>query len=67
MKVYEENWGTKTRDHSIWCSKMKQNKINQDIVIKMFNHLKGQIYMANKNGLQSLQKIWNELIFMFVI
>ena len=24
-------------------------------------------FMANQNGLQSLQKIWNELVFLFVI
>ena len=43
--------------------------IDQDSVIKMFDHLKGQVHMhmANQNGLQSLQKMWNELIFMFVI
>ena len=37
--------------------------------VKMFDHLKGQVHMhmANQNGLQSLQKMWNELIFMFVI
>ena len=27
------------------------------IVIKMFDHLKGRVHMANQNGLQSLQKI----------
>ena len=31
--------------------------IYQDIVIKMFDHLKGRVHMANQNGLQSLQKI----------
>ena len=43
--------------------------IDQDIVIKMFDHLKGWVHtcMANQNGLQILQKIWNELISMFVI
>ena len=30
-------------------------------------HLKGWVHMVNQNGLKSLQKIWNELIFMFVI
>ena len=29
-------------------------------------HLKGWVHMANQNGLKSLQKIWNELTFMFV-
>ena len=46
---------------------MKQKEIDHDIVIKMFDHLQGGVHMANQNGLQSLQKIWNELIFMFVI
>ena len=32
-------------------------EIDQDIVIKMFDHLKGRVHMANQNGLQSLQKI----------
>ena len=43
--------------------------IDQDSVIKMFDHLKGQVHMhmANQNGLQSLQKIWNQLFLMFVI
>ena len=67
MKVYEGNWTAQTRDHLIWCIKMKQKEIDQNIVIKMFDHLKGWVNMANQIGLQSLQKIWNELIFMFVI
>ena len=40
---------------------MKQKEIDQDIVIKMFDHLKGWVQMADQNGLKSLQKIWNEL------
>ena len=46
-----------------------QKEIDQDIVIKMFDHLKGWVHtcMANQNGLQSLQTLWNELISMFVI
>ena len=62
MKVYEEKWSAKTRDHLIWCIKMMQKEIDQDIVIKMFDHLKGRVHMANQNGLQSLQKSWKELI-----
>ena len=34
--------------------KKKQREIDQDIVIKMFDHLKGRVHMANQNGLQSL-------------
>ena len=33
----------------------------------MFDNLKERVQMANQYGLQSLQKIRNELIFMFVI
>ena len=34
--------------------------ISKDVsVIKMFDHLIGRVHMANQNGLQSLQKIWN--------
>ena len=39
MKIYEENWSAKTRDHLIRRIKMKQKEIDQDIVIKMFYHL----------------------------
>ena len=39
MKVYEEKWSAKTREHLIWCIKMMQKEIDQDIVIKMFDHL----------------------------
>ena len=55
------NWRAKTRDNLIRHIKMKQKEIDQDIVIKMFDHLKGWVHMADQNGLKSLQKIWNEL------
>ena len=32
-------------------------KIDQDIVIKMFEKLKGKVHAANENGLNSLLKI----------
>ena len=41
MKVYEGNWTAKTRDNLVRPIKMKQKEINQDIVIKMFDNLKG--------------------------
>ena len=44
------------RDHLIRRIKMKQKEINQDIVIKMCDNLKGLVHMANQNGLQSLLK-----------
>ncbi len=56
MKVYDGNCTAKTRDHLIRRIKLKQKEIDQDIVIKMFNHLKGQVHDANQNGLQSLLK-----------
>ena len=57
MKVYDGNWSAKTRDHLIRRIKMKQKEINQDIVIKMFVNLKGQVHVAIQNGLQSLTKL----------
>ena len=36
MKVYEGNCSAKTRDHPILA-----NSTHQDIVIKVFDHLKG--------------------------
>ena len=56
MKVYEGNRTAQTRDHLIRRIKMKQKEINQDIVIKMFDNLKGRVHVANENGLQSLMK-----------
>ena len=56
MRVYEENWTAQTRDHLIRRIKMKRKEINQDIVIKMFDNLKGLAHVANQNGLQSLMK-----------
>ena len=32
---------------------------NLDIAFKMFDHLKGQVHAANKNGLQSLLNFWS--------
>lgn len=31
------------------------SRTDQDVVIKMFDHLKGQVHVANQNGLQSIQ------------
>ena len=56
MKVHEGNWIAKTRDQLIRRIKMKQKEINQAIVIKMFDNLKGQVHVASQNGLQSLMK-----------
>jgi hypothetical protein len=54
MKVMKET--AKTRYHLIGRIKMKQKEIDKDIVIKMFDHLKGRVHAANQNGLQSLLK-----------
>ena len=56
MKVYNGNWTAQIRDHLIRRIKMKQKEINQDIVNKMFDNLKGLVHVANQNGLQSLMK-----------
>ena len=37
--------------------KIKQKEIDQDIVINMFEKLKGKIHNANEKGLNSLVKI----------
>ena len=36
--------------------KQKQKEINHDIVIRMFENLKGRIHLAKENGLSSLIK-----------
>ena len=57
MKVYEGNWSAKDREALIRRIKIKQKEIDQDIVIKMFEKLKGKVHRANENGLTSLLKI----------
>ena len=56
MKVYEGNCTAQTRGHLIRHIKIKQKEIDQDIVIKMFDNLKGRVHVANQNGLQSFIK-----------
>ena len=34
--------------HKQWHLKKKQKQIDQDIVIKMFDHLKGRVHMGYK-------------------
>ena len=48
MKVYEGNCTAQTRGHLIRHIKIKQKEINQDIVIKMFDNLKGRVHVANQ-------------------
>ena len=57
MKVYEGNWTAKNREALIRRIKIKQKEIDQDIVIKMFEKLKGKVHSANENGLNSILKI----------
>ena len=55
-KGKEHSNNSRTRDLLIRHIEMKQKEINQDIVIKMFDNLKGRVHVANENGLQSLMK-----------
>ena len=57
MKVYEGNWTAKNREALIRRIKIKQKEVSQDIVIKMFEKLKGKVHATNENGLNSLLKI----------
>ena len=38
----------------------KQKEIDQNIVIRMFENLKGKVHKANVSGLNSLIKFWND-------
>ena len=57
MKVYEGNWTAKNREALIRRIKIKQKEIDQDIVIKIFEKLKGKVHAANENGLNINLKI----------
>ena len=50
MKVYEGNWSGKDRPNIIRRIKQKQKEIDHDIVIRMFENLKGRIHLANESG-----------------
>ena len=45
MKVYERNWTAKNRESLIRRIKIKQKEIDQDIVIKLFDNLKGKVHI----------------------
>ena len=47
---------SKSRESMIRRIKKKQQEINHDIVIKMFENLKAKVHVANQNGLSSLLK-----------
>ena len=50
MKVYEGNWSGKDRPNMIQGIKQKQKEIDPDIVIQMFENLKGRIQLAKESG-----------------
>ena len=50
MKVYERNWSEKDRPNMIQRIKQKQKEIDHDIVIRMFENLKGRIHLAKESG-----------------
>ena len=50
MKVYEGNWSGKDRPNMIQRIKQKQKEIDHDIVIRMFENLKGRIHLAKESG-----------------
>ena len=46
----------------------KKFGVHKATIYRWLNKIEQKVHnMANQNGLQSLQKIWNELISMFVI
>ena len=51
-KGKEHSNNSRTRDLLTRRIEMKQKEINQDIVIKMFVNLKGQVHVAIQNGLK---------------
>ena len=50
MKVYLGNWSGKDRPKMIRRIKQKQQEIDHDIVIRMFENLKGRIHLAKQSG-----------------
>ena len=50
MKVYERNWSGKDGPNMIQRIKQKQKEIDHDIVIRMFENLKGRIHLAKESG-----------------
>ena len=50
MKAYKGNWSGKDRPNMIQRIKQKQKEIDHDIVIRMFENLKGRIHLAKESG-----------------
>ena len=44
------NWSGKDRPNMIQRIKQKQKEIDHDIVIRMFENLKGRIHLAKESG-----------------
>ena len=49
-KGHEGNWSGKDRPNMIRRIKQKQKEIDHDIVIRMFENLKGRIHLAKESG-----------------
>ena len=45
----------------------KKFGVHKATIYRWLKKIEQKLHMVNQNGLQSLQKIWNELNFMFVI
>ena len=59
MQVYAGNWearGENKREKLIRRIKECQKKIDQNVIIKMFDNLKAKVHKANQFGLRSLDK-----------
>ena len=56
QKVYAGNWSAKSRKVFIRRTKKVRRKIDQDIIVKMFENLGDKINLAADNGLQTLIK-----------
>ena len=50
MKIYKGNWLGKDRPNMIRRIKQKQKEIDHNIVIGMFENLKGRIHLAKESG-----------------
>ena len=59
------NWeahGENKREKLIPRIKQYQKKIDQSVIIKMFDNLKAKVHTANEFGLRSLDKWWLHMI-----
>ena len=64
MEIYAGNWeacGENKREKLIckikqWVPQAMSEKIDQSVIIKMFDNLKAKVHTANEFGLRSLDK-----------